>query len=202
MAAWNGHVRCVQLLAVNPWGRNNRGERASCIDMQSGKGLTPLMLAVQGGENLSDVVAALLCCGADADLTDYEGKTAIEMARELKRSEREIVTLRGEAMDEETMQKYRGSVAQQFRIQRAQERAKNGDGVRIPARPVELMMHEHEILPFAKANFSSRTGRQGIRNLLVAEEQALKNIQRRTALVAPQDSSQVFRKTASDAYKQ
>ncbi|CAN0437892.1 unnamed protein product, partial [Laminaria digitata] len=41
-AAWNGHVRCVEVLCINDIGRDDAGHQRSCVDLQSCKGFTAL----------------------------------------------------------------------------------------------------------------------------------------------------------------
>lgn len=48
-AAWNGHVRCVEILCINDIGRDETGRQRSCIDVQSCRGYTALHLAAMDG---------------------------------------------------------------------------------------------------------------------------------------------------------
>ena len=50
-AAWNGHVRCIEVLCTNDIGRDRAGQQQSCINLKSCKGYTALHLAASEGVN-------------------------------------------------------------------------------------------------------------------------------------------------------
>lgn len=59
-AAWNGHVRCVEVLCVNDLGHDDAGVQRSCIDLQSCKGFTALHLSASDGVDGKHLLSPLV----------------------------------------------------------------------------------------------------------------------------------------------
>ena len=70
LAAWQGSASVIELL---------HGAKA-LLNSQNGQGSTPLATAAQYGRE--DACRALLAAGADVDLADGRGRTALDVAKE------------------------------------------------------------------------------------------------------------------------
>ncbi|CAM9400141.1 unnamed protein product, partial [Discosporangium mesarthrocarpum] len=149
-AAWNGHVRCVEILCANNIGRDKEGKQISCIDLQSSKGLTPLHLAAIDGVEGVQCINVLLGAGADRGLKDMDGKTALDVAEEAGRDDC-MMALNLAIDTDRNLKEHRKAMKNNLQVQRAQQQT-NSDfsNARKAPRPKELMMYEDEIVPFSE----------------------------------------------------
>lgn len=79
LGAFNGHADVLSILLANPMGYTGDGVRKSCVNLQTGAGLTALHLAAWRANAVC--VRLLLLAGAKADKRDQQGQTALDRAR-------------------------------------------------------------------------------------------------------------------------
>jgi len=87
-AACDGHLACVTLLIGRP---DNQKMSVAEIDARDSMGRTPLYMAALGGQRYC--CAALLAAGADPDVTDDAGHTALDVAKHFHPGNQELIEL-------------------------------------------------------------------------------------------------------------
>ncbi|CAM9882040.1 unnamed protein product [Sphacelaria rigidula] len=188
-AAFNGHIRCVEVLCVNDIGRDLNGKQRSCIDLQSCKGYTALHLAAFDGVEGVEVINVLVKAGANRTLRDAYGKTAAEAASKAGRHDC-VSALNLEMADKKDLEDYRRKMKDILRVQRAQLTVGNaGERKRRAPKPKDLAMYEDEIVPFSETHFAGKHEKETIQNLVIATKEASINERRRKVLIDSQEAT-------------
>jgi ankyrin repeat protein len=194
-ACWNGHTLCAEILVANDHGTDEDGEHISSLDLQSDSGFTALHLSVSGTVPDVQIVRYLVLSGANVEIQDTLGRTAMELAEECGFQQAIETVFNAEPpTDEECDNFYKASreqhLVQQSRSFDFSSCAKDEKGNPIITRddkmpmPVELTMYEHHIFPYATKNYKAnrKDGAEAIQNLESVLDEAMANEKRRDLL--------------------
>lgn len=199
LAVWNGKEEAVLALLANPIGSNDDGIKVSCLDQQTTEGFTALHLCAWQGRNAARVCRLLLLAGADASITEKDGRTAEDLAREEGRTDLVNILASWEP-SREASKTFKHDVLHPHKVVSRRKRKKDKKGEKKkdpfdppPTRedcvplPPELQMHEHRIWPHAQKHHHARRSAEALRQIIFAEDQLKRAEARRKALVEEAD---------------